>query len=154
MTEHMEMGWRPMSDTALEQFYKALAETEDSITFMIEATVMGNRPVGTCGLYALNLLSRRAEFRIFIGDDAARGKGIGTNAARLILHYAFQRLGLHRVELGVRASNAPAIRSYENAGFVKEGTRKDLIFDNGTFHDALMMRAIAEDYVPGLATTI
>ena len=60
-------------------------------------------------------------FSIFIGDEAARGRGIGTEAAKLMIQYGFEELGLHRIYLRALAGNMQAIRSYEKAGFEHEG---------------------------------
>ena len=49
-------------------------------------------------------------FRIFIGPKG-RGRGLGTEATRLIVGYGFEHLGLHRISLEVYAFNPRARRS-------------------------------------------
>ena len=41
--------------------------------------------------------SGEAELRVRIGEPSLRGKGLGTEAVRLMLAYAFERLNLTRV---------------------------------------------------------
>lgn len=75
-------------------------------------------PVGSVFLRDINHENKTAEFGIFIGESFGRGKGYGTEAARLILAHGFNELHLKNIFLRVFAKNAIAIRSYEKAGFV------------------------------------
>lgn len=62
---------------------------------------------------------KEAEYGIFLGEEKALGRGIGTEAARLILRFAFEELGLLRVYLRVLQENEAAIASYHKAGFAE-----------------------------------
>ncbi|HEX6850131.1 MAG TPA: GNAT family N-acetyltransferase [Candidatus Polarisedimenticolaceae bacterium] len=58
-----------------------------------------------------------------------RGRGIGAALLHATLEAARSR-GLTRIELTVRTDNLPAIRLYENFGFVHEGTfRRHMVVD-------------------------
>lgn len=84
----------------------------------------------------------KAEYGIFIGVPQARGRGIGTAAARLMLRYCFEEEGLHRIYLRALAGNRQAIRSYEKAGFVREGCLREDVCIDGEFYDIVWMAAI------------
>lgn len=144
-TDLMETGWRPVSDAELNELYSSSAEKNDAVVFTIVPKTL-NRPIGICGLYAIQWICRRADFRILIGDDDARGKGFGTDAAKLIVDYGFGKLNLETIYLGVNVENIKAVRSYEAAGFVHEGVRRKLIYRNGRYYDALMMSVLREEW--------
>ena len=57
------------------------------------------------------------EFHIFIGNKDYWGKGVGSQATRLMLQEAFTA-GLHLIYLHVHQQNKPAIAIYERCGFV------------------------------------
>lgn len=57
-------------------------------------------------------------------NPALRGQGLAQPLLKLILDRAFSRPWVHRVELLVYTHNTPAIRAYQHAGFVHEGTRR------------------------------
>lgn len=59
------------------------------------------------------------EFGIIILDKDYWRKGIGEEATKLTLDYAFNNLGLHRVFLNVSERHAKAIALYERMGFKK-----------------------------------
>ena len=79
-----------------------------------------------------------------IGEESARGKGFGTETARLFTDFGFTALHLHRISLRVLAENTPARRSYAAAGFVEEGTFRDMVRLDGVYRDVVFMAKIAQ----------
>lgn len=65
------------------------------------------------------------------------GLGFGSEATRLVLGHAFDDVGLHRVEREVYAFNERAIHVYRQAGFTVEGVRREALWWDGRYHDAL-----------------
>jgi RimJ/RimL family protein N-acetyltransferase len=86
-------------------------------------------------------------FRILIGP-AGQGRGLGTEATRLIVGYGIEKLGLHRISLGVYAFNPRAQRAYEKAGFTTEGVLRDALLWDGEWVDEIVMSVLAQDWVP------
>lgn len=99
-------------------------------------------PLGSVYIRDIDRDHHKAEYGIFIGEPQARGRGIGTAAARLMLRYCFEEEGLHRVYLRALAGNHQAIGSYEKAGFVKEGCLRDDVCIDGRYYDIVWMAAI------------
>ncbi len=98
--------------------------------------------VGVCGLENIDHNFLRAEFGIFLGQR--RGTGIGTDATRLVLQWAFTIIGLRNVMLESYDFNEQAIRAYERAGFRKIGTRRDSVLALGKRWDSVLMDAVPE----------
>ena len=149
-THFMESGWKPAGERDLEDIYRQSTESSDTAAFVI-VDRKTKKPVGCCGLYAIQWICRRADFRILIGEPSAWGRGFGSEAARLTVAYGFDKLNLETIYLGVNTENTRAIKSYENAGFVREGVRRKLIYRNGRYYDALMMSILREEYTGGKA---
>ena len=103
------------------------------------------KPIGSVYFRDIDLNNNSAEYGIFIGEDSARGKGIGKETARLFTRYGIDELKLHRISLRVLADNDVAYRTYENAGFRKEGTFRDMVFLDGKYRDVIFMALLAED---------
>jgi len=101
--------------------------------------------IGSVGLYDVDWLTRKAEFRIILGAPHT-GKGYGTEATKLILEFAFSRLGLHRLWLGVTAANLGAVRCYEKCGFTREGVLRDDLFRDGHFYDSIRMSILDTEW--------
>lgn len=138
----------PLSIAAeTEIFEKFLAAKER--TYAIEIPEGdGWRHVGNIGLHAVDWRDRLATVGIVIGEEPDRGKGHGRDAIRALARYAFEELGLHRIELQVYAFNERARRCYEACGFRHEGVRRAAVFRGGRFHDALYMGMLADELTP------
>ena len=100
--------------------------------------------VGVCGLENIDHNFSRADFGIFLGQR--RGTGIGADATRLVLDWAFTIIGLHNVMLESYEFNEPAIRAYERAGFQVIGRRRDAVRALGRRWDSVLMDATAEGF--------
>lgn len=99
-----------------------------------------NSPVGSTYLRDIDMKNKKAEFGIFIGEDSARNKGIGTDTASLMLQYGFKELQLNKIFLRVFSDNLRAIRAYEKVGFTNEGiAREDIRLPNGKYQDIMFM---------------
>jgi len=121
-----------------ENWIKTMVETGKVVQMMICKTD-SDEAIGSVYLRDIDYQNKKAEYGIFIGSEQACGNGYGSAAAKLMLSYAFETLGLHKIFLRVLADNGRAIGSYENAGFVKEAYLKDEIFLDGEYRDLVFM---------------
>ena len=116
-----------------ENWMKNKVETGEVIQFIIKLKI-NNKPIGS--VYLRDIMNNNAEYGIFIGEDLERGNGCGSEAANLIIDYAFSKLGLDKIILRVFKDNIYAIRSYKKVGFVDsfekeiviQGEKKKLLF--------------------------
>lgn len=104
-----------------------------------------DKPLGSVYIRDIDHIHHKGEYGIFIGEEAARGRGIGTQAAKLMLQYGFEVLGLHRIYLRALATNEQAVRSYEKAGFVREGYLHDDVCLHGKYEDIVWMAAVKKE---------
>ncbi len=121
-----------------EHWIRTMVETGRVVQMMI-CDLASDRPLGSVYIRDIDRQHNKAEYGIFIGEDSARGRGVGTAAAELMLRYCFEEEGLHRVYLRVFADNIQAVRSYEKAGFVREGLLKDDVRIEGEYRDIVWM---------------
>ncbi len=90
---------------------------------------------------------RTAEYVVMLASEA-RGHGIGTQATRLTLDYAFHITNLRMVWLKVLAPNQAGRHAYEKAGFRTAGTLRQAGYWLGQVCDEIIMDALASDF-PG-----
>lgn len=127
------------------QWFESLGKDKDNIVFAI-LTRADRQLIGNCGLHRIDWKNRSAIFGIFIGDKNYWDKGYGTDATRVMLKFAFEELGLYRVELEVYAFNARAQRAYEKVGFQRDGVRRQGLYREGKFHDEILMGILREEW--------
>jgi len=126
-----------------ENWMKTRVDTGEVVQFIISEIQTG-KGVGSVYLRDIDRINQKAEYGIFIGEEDALGKGFGSEAAALAIKYAFEQLGLHKVFLRVFADNLRAIKSYENAGFVKEACFKHDVKIDVKYYDMVFMAIINE----------
>jgi len=85
----------------------------------------------------IDWIHRHGTESIFIGDKACWGKGYGTEMVSLLMKYAFLHLNLDKVYSGVRGDHIGSQKKNEKAGYRKIGIKKDMLWSNGKWVDAI-----------------
>jgi ribosomal-protein-alanine N-acetyltransferase len=131
----------PLTPAEVEAWYRQVVQ--EPYHWIIEAE---GRCIGTARLHALDVANRRAKYAVGIFAPEFRGRGLGTEATRLVLAYGFEVLVLHRIELRVLAFNAQAIACYEKCGFVREGVEREGAWIGGQWHSDVIMSILEHEY--------
>ena len=127
------------------KWYKNKIQTGEVNQFIIIDRTT-NKPVGSTYLRDIDMKNKKAEFGIFIGENSARNKGIGTDTTSLMVQYGFETLNLNKIFLRVFSNNLGALRAYEKAGFIYEGTAKqDIRLPNGEYQDIIFMSKLNDN---------
>ncbi|TIM75611.1 MAG: GNAT family N-acetyltransferase, partial [Mesorhizobium sp.] len=79
------------------------------------------------------------------------GRGLMTDAVKVVTRFAFDTLRLHRIEAACIPDNARSIRVLEKAGFRREGLLRSYLRINGIWQDHYLYARI-EDDPPGAET--
>jgi diamine N-acetyltransferase len=137
----------PFSLAQEERWFEGLQERlerQEEVLLAIE-TADGVH-IGNVGLHAIDWKNRNAELGIAIGEKAYWGQGYGADAIRTLLGLAFREMNLHRVFLRVDADNVRGIHCYEKDGFRREGTLREVVFREGTYHDQYIMGILKQEF--------
>ncbi len=116
----------------------------DEIGWAIEL-VDGGRFIGGTGLRRIDRRSRNAEWGIWTGPPEVWGHGYGTEACMLATRFGFDHLGLEKVWLTVRDTNARGQRAYEKAGYRVEGHLPRHVLVDGELVGETVMSAFRDD---------
>ena len=142
---YLEMSYRPYRDKEVKDFTDKALNSEKNVVFSI-LEKKKKQVIGTCGLYDIDFISKRAQLNILIGEEKYLSNGYGTDAVKVLTSYGFERLGLNSIHLGVNSENKRAIKSYEKSGFVCDGERRHFIFTNNRFYNMIMMSILVSEY--------
>jgi [ribosomal protein S5]-alanine N-acetyltransferase len=127
-------------------FDQAVNEQGKSGYHFVGCLLADDRPIGTVGLFDLDLVNGSAGLGIAVGDPADTGKGHGTDMLIALLAFGFDSLRLERIWLDVYDFNEPAKRLYERVGFVEEGRLRHAFFRDGAHRDAFRMSMLREEW--------
>ena len=88
---------------------------------------------------------RSASIDIFVAP-AHQGRGVGTEAIRLVVDHLLRHRGHHRITIDPAAHNQAAVRCYTKAGFTPVGVMRlaERDSDGRGWHDSLMMELVVE----------
>jgi [ribosomal protein S5]-alanine N-acetyltransferase len=103
--------------------------------------------IGWCALVQWNPVYRSASLGYCL-DDAAWGQGYATEAARVLLRWAFEALDLNRVQAETDTRNVASARVLEKLGFVREGTLREDCVVNGEISDSWVFGLIRREWRP------
>lgn len=145
-----EYTWRKISseeqagqlvDTALAN----QAAGKDIPYVMVEQ--VSGRIVGTTRMMHVDRTHRGAEIGCtWIAPEFWR-TAVNTESKRLLLEYAFEVLGLIRVEFSIVSNNLRSQRAIERIGAIREGVlRKHRLTSDGTALDNVMYSIIDEEW--------
>jgi RimJ/RimL family protein N-acetyltransferase len=103
--------------------------------------------LGSIGLVAIDWKDRRGSIGYWIASEA-RGRGVATRAVRLLAAWAFDELGLGRVEIKSHPDNAASHRVAERVGFTREGMLRSHALIKGRRRDMVVFSLLPGD-MPG-----
>lgn len=101
---------------------------------IVDATA---RLLGCCGIHHIDAANGVAELGYWVRSRAT-GRGVATEATRLLTRWAFREALLHRIEMLISAENVASQRVAEKSGAVREGILRDRMLLHGRRHDAVL----------------
>jgi RimJ/RimL family protein N-acetyltransferase len=129
---------------AERDWYGEMRGDDSRVVWCIE--VPNHGPIGNLGLHQIDLTHGRAELGIVIGEKDQWSRGYGSEAIGHVLGYAFEEMGLRRVELLADEDNARGIRCYEKCGFAREGLLRAYRLRLGEPVDGVIMAVLRDEW--------
>jgi len=129
-----------------EKLEKKIEEDKNLYHFMIRATA-DDRLVGKAMLQRIEWANGNCSIRLGIGSADDRRKGYGTQAAKMLLRFAFAELNLFRVTAFVPEYCEGAIALLKNFEFVEEVRRRQALEREGRRWDLLVFGLLKDEWL-------
>ena len=139
---------KPQTPQDEEKWLKKLSENSDTDIVFAIILVDTDEIIGVMGLHHIDHVSGIASTGAFIGRKDLWNKGYGTEAKMLVLEYAFNTLGLRRIESSVYDFNTRSAACLKKCGYFAEGIRKARKWRNGRFVDEHMFVIFRDNFLP------
>jgi ribosomal-protein-alanine N-acetyltransferase len=136
-----------------ERFISAclqMAEEGTGARFAVDRVAEGAF-IGWCSLNRWNPEYHSASLG-YCFDDATWGHGYATEAAGVVLRWAFETLDLNRVEAETDTRSLASARVLEKLGFVREGTLRENCVVNDEVSDSWVYGLIRREWSPSSET--
>jgi RimJ/RimL family protein N-acetyltransferase len=128
-----------------EEYVRSVMDSDTDAVFAIIAKDK-NLHIGTISLQNIDWESGVGEFAILLGNKSYWRKGIGGEASRLVLRFAFETLKLKCVRCGTFAENEGMKHLAKSLGFAEEGLRAEPALKAGVPHKVVEYSLRAEDF--------
>jgi [ribosomal protein S5]-alanine N-acetyltransferase len=143
-TKGLASGLFPSTLQELDAFVDKAINSRDVVMFAI-CDKPSEQHIGNIKIDHFDWISRTCELGLLIGNKDFWGKGVGYEACKLTLTYAFETLNIRKVTLAVYDNNQAAIGLYKKLGFIVEGSLRSHVYDNGAYYDKHFMGIFAEE---------
>ncbi len=134
----------PSTPAQMEHDYEELATYERTIAWGIARE---GQTIGAAFIVGIDWMNRQAETTLMLGDRSAWGQGYATEAVQLRTRYAFQELGLERLESNSVADNIRMHRALERSGYRNIGRKRHCFYRHGNWHDRFMFEVQREEWL-------
>lgn len=136
------------SITDVKEYIKnSAAQTDEKkeVSFLI---VSEKSVIGRIGIHNINFQNKNASIGYWLIENA-QGKGIISKATCSLITYAFQTLGLNRIEIKAATDNLRSRSVPERLGMPKEGTLREAELVNGKFLDLEVYSVLSSEWLSG-----
>lgn len=146
------LGWAfPLSMEQQNHWFDAHFADSQNQRFMID--LPDGRTVGVVGLTEIDWKNKTATEGIKLHGSQPRGKGIGTDSLLALFRYAFDELGLHRLNMSRLEENEGSKGVHTNCGIKDEGLLREAVFKGGRYHNVVICGITEQDYREHVART-
>jgi len=137
----------PLTEASLDWYMEDVNEVSRSTAFIYKAIdTETNKVVGHISLGGISKKNSSGRIsRVFV-DSSERGKGFCYQMVKAVLDFGFAELKLHRISLGVYNFNTSAIKCYKSAGFVVEGTQRDVLNFKGKWWSLVELSILEHEW--------
>lgn len=143
--ESAVVGWSfPVSSFNQQKWFEANANDGKNQRYIVETEMDG--AIGLATLYGIDWKNRNATHGIKLASKERRSKGIGTDTVMAIMRYAFDELGLHRLDGSWFDENVASRNLYLKCGWSVEGIKRECVYKGGVFKDLSIVGILASDY--------
>jgi RimJ/RimL family protein N-acetyltransferase len=136
--------WRPISPGATASINRVTEPTDEAAPFSV-VTLADDTLAGEASLWGVDTHNRIAHLGVAL-LPAHRGKGLGTDVVRVLCHYGFTVLGLHRIQIDTLTDNHAMIHAAEKAGFQREVVHRRAVWVLGEHVDEVVLGLVDREW--------
>lgn len=139
---------RPLAPFHVKKKFEEMEkEAQRDFYYFVIRTKPEDRSIGYAQIHGIEWNHGNGTLRLAIGSPDDRRKGLGSEALQMALRYAFEELNLYRLTVETVEYNTAAQRFLERHGFQCEVRRREAIYRDGRYWDALTYGILAQEWL-------
>lgn len=127
------------------KFVEETVVTNAKLESFVSVIYVDDCVAGLVGFNSIDHQNKRAEIGYWLGE-AYTGQGVMTKAAKAIVTYGFETLGLNRIDLKAAATNHKSRNIAKRLGFTEEGIIKEAEWMHDRYLDHVHCGLLKRDY--------
>lgn len=139
--------WSPHPSVSYTRDYLAYIESRYATCDFYDWAVTladSGKMIGTAGFTKIDAPNNCAEIGYVLNPEY-HGMGLGTEAAKKVVDFGFDTLGLHRIEARFMKGNSASEHVMEKLGMTFEGYHRDCILVKGKYRTVGFCAILSED---------
>lgn len=139
-------GWHfPSSEKSTRTWFEKIQG--DQLNIRLAITTEEHGVIGLANILDIDWKNKNAFHGMMLGDKDLRGKGIGVDTVMAIMRYAFDELGLHRLDGSMIEFNETSFKLYcGKCAWQIEGRQRDWYYREGRHWDRVTVGVTENDY--------
>ena len=144
--QYMLGGWHfPTSKNDIQKWFSSMSVSSLNQRYSIHTDDLGL--IGTANLVDIDWKNKNAFHGMLLGDKEVRGKGYAVDTVMAVMKYAFEELGLNRLDGSMIEYNEASLKMYlGKCGWKEEGRQRNWYFRKNKFWDRILVGITKEDY--------
>jgi RimJ/RimL family protein N-acetyltransferase len=134
----------PLNRMQEEAYVERMSQSKNDVVWIVLDE--NESVIGVSGLHGIDWINRNAKTGTVIGERSVWRKGYGSEVMATRTRWAFEELGLHRLQSECYVENVASRRCLEKAGYKLMGTARRRMWRNGAWHDLYLFDMLDEDW--------
>ncbi len=138
---------RELSMADQERWYENVVLGDSRVHMFAITDKDDGRLMGACGLCYIDWVNRSADLSIYIGLDGLYIDDVlAPDAARTLLRYGFDELGLHRIWAEIYDFDTAKQQLFKTLGLKLDGRHREAHWAEGAWHDSLFYGILDHEF--------
>ncbi|MFG2680179.1 GNAT family N-acetyltransferase [Streptomyces sp. NPDC048392] len=145
ITEHIPFGAKATDVDSARGVLQAYADRHAADSGFLHGLWLDGELVGGLLYRVFDAATGVCEIGCWL-EPAGTGRGLVTRGARVLIDWAFDERGMHRVEWHASSANTPSVNAARRLGMMREGVLRESFPHRGTRQDMEVWAVLAPEW--------
>ncbi|CAM5577718.1 MULTISPECIES: GNAT family N-acetyltransferase [Streptomyces] len=145
ITQHIPFGAKATDVASAREILQSYADRHAADSGFLHGLWLDGKLVGGLLFRVFDAAAGVCEIGCWL-EPAGTGKGLVTRGARVLIDWAFDERGMHRVEWHASSANTPSVNAARRLGMMREGVLRESSVHRGVRQDIEVWAVLAPEW--------